>query len=77
MLFAPAVINLQTFKVNSLDHTAVLNIGQCQLLDIFVAYKRNQGIGEQNGDGTRFILPVSSVLDSDFVDSPAVKNSIV
>ncbi|WP_321165993.1 hypothetical protein, partial [Heyndrickxia sporothermodurans] len=77
MLFAPAVINLQTFKLNSIDHTAVLNIGQSQLLDIFVAYKRNQGIGEQNGDGVQIILPVSSVLDSDFIDSPSVKNSIV
>ncbi|MEB6550934.1 hypothetical protein MXL46_17895 [Heyndrickxia sporothermodurans] len=69
MLFAPAVINLQTFKLNSIDHTAVLNISQSQLLDIFVAYKRNQGIGEQNGDGIRIVLPVSSVLDSEFVDN--------
>ncbi|GIN87672.1 hypothetical protein J6TS2_40580 [Heyndrickxia sporothermodurans] len=77
MLFAPVQINLQTFKVNSLDNSAVLNMGTSQHIDIYVSYKRNQGLGEQNGDLAQIFLPISTVGDSDVIDSPAVKNSII
>ncbi|MDH5163759.1 hypothetical protein [Heyndrickxia oleronia] len=77
MIFAPVTINFQTLKVNSLDHSAVLNMGTNQYLDVFVSYKRNQGIGEQNGDFVHMLLPVSAVDDSDVLDSPSVKNSLI
>ncbi|MEI2447950.1 hypothetical protein V8V65_19520, partial [Priestia megaterium] len=45
MIFSPMVINLQAFKVNVLDNSSVLSIGPNQQLDVFVSYKRNQGLG--------------------------------
>lgn len=77
MLFAPIELNLLGFKINTLDHSSTMTIGPCQLLDIYVSYKRNQGIGEQNGDCSPMIAPISWVADADWIDSPSMKNSIV
>ncbi|MGE8205126.1 hypothetical protein ACQKP0_11220 [Heyndrickxia sp. NPDC080065] len=77
MNFAPVVINLQTLKVNSIDHSAILNMGPSQHIDFYLAYKRNQGIGEQNGDQSPILSPISLVLDHDINDTPSVKNSII
>lgn len=77
MLFAPVVINVLGIKINALDHSAVMNMGPNQHIDLFVSYKRNQGIGEQNGDASPMIIPISWVTDADISDSPTVKNSFV
>jgi hypothetical protein len=77
MTFAPVVLNILGIKINSLDHGAVVNLGPSQHLDIFVSYKRNQGIGEQNGDLAPTLLPQSGVWDTDFIDSPTVKSSFL
>jgi hypothetical protein len=70
-------IHIVGFKVNAIDHSSVLNMGSTQHVDIFVSYKRSQGVGEQNGDLSPMLLPVSWVTDQDIIDSPTVKNSLV
>lgn len=73
----PVTINLLVFKVNSMDHSAIVNMGPSEHLDVFVSYKRSQGIGEQNGDFSPIFLTSSLVVDNDLVDSPTVKNSLI
>jgi hypothetical protein len=77
MAFAPMVINVLGFKINSVDHSSIVNMGPSQHIDIFVSYKRNQGLGEQNGDISPIIMPISWVADPDLFDAPAVKNSLL
>lgn len=77
MIFAPMVVNLLGLKVNVLDHASVVNMGPSQVIDQFVSYKRNQGIGEQNGDGSPILLPVTYILDPDVSDSATIKNSFI
>lgn len=73
----PVTINLLVFKLNTIDHSAIVNMGPSEHYDVFVSYKRNQGIGEQSGDFSPIFLTASSVMDNDLVDSPTVKNSII
>ncbi|MGV3489215.1 MAG: hypothetical protein ACO1OC_11610 [Tuberibacillus sp.] len=77
MYFGPVTINLYAFKVNAIDHSAVVNMGPSNHIDVFVSYKRSQGIGEQNGDFSPMVLTHSLVTDSDISDSPTVKNSVL
>ncbi|KMY53888.1 hypothetical protein A8F95_18740 [Bacillus wudalianchiensis] len=74
-MFAPVVINVLGIKVNAIDHGTVLNLGSSQHIDLFVSYKRNQGIGEQNGDLSPTVLSQSAVWDMDAIDSPSAKSS--
>jgi hypothetical protein len=77
MYFGPVTINLLVFKLNAVDHSAIVNMGPSQHIDVFVSYKRNQGMGEQNGDFSPMLLTHSIVMDNDLSDSPTVKNSII
>ncbi|MEH7158323.1 hypothetical protein [Neobacillus drentensis] len=77
MTFAPATLNILGIKINAIDHGGVVNLGPSQHLDLFVSYKRNQGIGEQNGDLSPTLLSTSWVLDNDLEDSTTVKSSIL
>lgn len=77
MIFAPMTVNLIELKINALDHAAVVNIGPDQHVDLYISYKRNQGIGEQNGDLSPILATLSWVTDPDLLDSQAMKNSIV
>ncbi|MBS4174737.1 hypothetical protein [Bacillus sp. FJAT-49736] len=77
MNFAPVEINLQYFKLNAVDHAAVVNMGPSQHIDLFVSYKRNQGTGELNGDLSPVFFPITTCIDSDYIDTPSVKNSIL
>ncbi|WP_251552723.1 hypothetical protein [Neobacillus muris] len=77
MVFAPISMNILGFKINALDHGAVINLGPSQHNDFFVSYKRSQGIGEQNGDLSPSLLSVSWVSDMDLIDSPTIKNSVL
>jgi hypothetical protein len=74
---APMAFNFLGFKVNSLDNGAFLNLGPNQFIDQFVSYKRNQGVGEQNGDISPVNIPISWIGDTDVTDSNTAKNSIV
>ncbi|WP_458414641.1 hypothetical protein ACNQFZ_07290 [Schinkia sp. CFF1] len=77
MLFAPVSLNLLGFKINSIDNGAVTNLGPSQHLDQLVSYKRNQGIGEMNGDFCAYSLSISWVTDTDLLDNPTIKNSFL
>lgn len=77
MYFGPVTINLLVFKLNAVDHSAIVNMGPSQHIDVFVSYKRSQGIGEQNGDFSPMLLTNSFVMDNDLSDSPTVKNSLL
>ncbi len=74
-MFAPVSLNLLGIKVNAIDNGAIINIGPSQHLDQFVSYKRNQGIGEMNGDLCSYALSQSWVSDMDLIDSPSTKSS--
>ena len=75
--FTPTVINLLGFKVNAIDNSSVVNAGSLQYIDQFVSYKRNQAVGEQNGDLSPINLPISNVVDPDVLDSTSAKNSAI
>jgi hypothetical protein len=77
MTFAPMSLNILGIKINSVDNSAVVNMGPSQHVDLFVSYKRNQGNGEQNGDLQFNQFPVSFVLDADLLDSNSIKNSVI
>lgn len=77
MLFSPMVVNFLGLKVNVLDHASVVSIGPNQFIDQFVSYKRNQGVGEQNGDLSPIYMPYNFVFDPDGSDSASVKNSVI
>lgn len=76
-MFAPMVVNLLGVKINVLDHASLMNMGPNQFIDQFVSYKRNQGYGEQNGDLSPVLIPISYISDSDICDSWTTKNSII
>jgi len=77
MKFAPATLNMLGLKINSVDHGSVVNLGPSGHWDIFVSYKRNQGVGEQNSDLSPTLMTKSGVSDMDFIDSTSVKSSFV
>ncbi|WP_374049565.1 hypothetical protein [Neobacillus sp. OS1-2] len=74
---APMAINFLGFKVNAIDNSSFVNLGPNQFVDQFVSYKRNQGVGEQNGDLSPVNIPISWVVDPDVTDSNTAKNSII
>lgn len=73
--FSPVTVTILGIKLNALDHSSVINLGPSQHIDQYVSYKRNQGIGEQNGDLSPVFVPVTAVLDNDLVDNPSFKGS--
>ncbi|MGE8205127.1 hypothetical protein ACQKP0_11225 [Heyndrickxia sp. NPDC080065] len=77
MLFTPMVINLLGFKVNAVDNSSAVNVGSFQVIDHFNSYKRNQGIGEQNGDLAPIYIPFGTVIDPDITDDTTAKNSLI
>ncbi|MHC0038042.1 hypothetical protein [Pseudoneobacillus sp. C159] len=76
-MFAPVTLNILGIKINAIDHGAVLNAGPSYHLDQFISYKRNQGIGEQNGDLSPTVLSLSTVWDMDLIDAPSMKSSFI
>jgi hypothetical protein len=77
LIIAPMAINFIGFKVNTIDNTSIINFGPNQFIDQFLSYKRNQGVGEQNGDISPVNIPISYVIDPDISDSATAKNSII
>ncbi|MEH7419075.1 hypothetical protein V7266_27995 [Neobacillus drentensis] len=77
MNIAPMAINFLGFKVNTVDNSSYINLGPNQFVDQLLSYKRNQGVGEQNGDLSPVNIPISYVVDTDVTDSNTAKNSIV
>lgn len=77
MNIAPMAINFIGIKVNTVDNTSIINFGPNQFIDQFLSYKRNQGVGEQNGDISPVNIPISYVIDPDISDSATAKNSVI
>ncbi|WP_040208988.1 hypothetical protein [Neobacillus jeddahensis] len=77
MIFAPMSVNLGDLKINVLDHGSILSMGPLQFTDKFISYKRNQGFGEQNGDDSTLLIPITYIMDCDVSDSWTMKNSIL
>lgn len=77
MNIAPMSINFLAFKVNTVDNSSIVNLGPNQFIDQFTSYKRNQGVGEQNGDLSPVNIPISYVVDPDVSDSATSKNSLI
>lgn len=77
MIIAPMAVNLLGFKINTIDNAAFSNLGPNQFIDQLVTYKRNYGVGEQNGDISPINIPISWVIDPDISESNAAKNSVI
>jgi hypothetical protein len=76
-MIAPMAINLLGFKINTIDNSSIVNLGPNQFIDQLTSYKRNYGVGEQNGDLSPINIPISWVVDPDLSDSNTAKNSLV
>jgi hypothetical protein len=77
LFFTPMKINLLGFKINAVDNSSVVNAGPLQYIDQLVSYKRNQAVGEINGDLSPVNLPISTVIDPDLIDSATNKTSAI
>lgn len=77
LFFTPTVVNVLAFKINAVDNGSVVNAGPVQRIDEFISYKRNQSLGEINGDLSPQNIPIATVIDPDVVDSASVKTSEV
>ncbi|WP_418910942.1 hypothetical protein [Bacillus subtilis] len=72
MFFSPSVVNVGGFKINTMDRGSSLTLGPYQQVDYFLSAKINQGFGEENGDFTPLVVPISNVLDADLAQRKTV-----
>ncbi|MGE6631683.1 hypothetical protein [Bacillus sp. NPDC077027] len=64
-------INIFMLKINSFENASAVNVGQNLLAEWHNSDKKNQGYGQNFGDGSGFVGTKSHVDDRDQVDSPA------
>ncbi|MCP8969291.1 hypothetical protein [Ectobacillus ponti] len=64
-------INIFLLKINSFENASAVNIGQNLLADWHNSDKKNQGYGQNFGDGSDFVATRSAVDDRDQLDSLA------
>jgi hypothetical protein len=62
-------INIFMIKINSFENASAVNIGQNLLAEWHNSDKKNQGYGQNFGDGSKYISPKSYVDDRDQLDS--------
>ncbi|MDQ0200125.1 hypothetical protein [Neobacillus ginsengisoli] len=77
MFFIPTIVNIGGIKVNSPDHGSAVSFGFNCLVGIRVSGKKNQGYGQQMADCTKVAVPISIILDDEFLDSPSIKETIL
>ncbi|WP_128894793.1 hypothetical protein [Longirhabdus pacifica] len=77
MNFAPTLVNLVGFKVNLIDRASTISFGGVTQIDFFLSTKINQGYGEDAGDFSVSIVPISTVFDPDVIDSTSAKASVI
>lgn len=75
--YTPTVVNVLALKINTVDNASVVNAGPVQGLDSLVSYKRNQSVGEINGDLSPVNVPIATIVDPDVIDGTAAKNSAI
>jgi len=64
-------INIYMIKINSFENASAVNIGQNLLAEWHNSDKKNQGFGQNFGDGSQFCATKSMVDDRDQIDSPS------
>ncbi len=69
-------INIYMIKINSFENASAVNIGQNLLAEWHNSDKKNQGYGQNFGDGAEYFAPKSFVDDRDQIDSPSTFESI-
>ncbi|WP_042463207.1 hypothetical protein [Neobacillus dielmonensis] len=62
-------ININIIKVNSFENASAINVGQNLLAEWHNSDKKNQGFGQNMGDGSHFLGTRSCVDDRDQIDS--------
>lgn len=77
LFFTPTSVNVLGIKINAVDNASVVNAGPVQSIDKYVSYKRNQSVGEMNGDLSPITLPIGNIVDPDIVDGASAKGSTV
>ncbi|MBY0121671.1 hypothetical protein [Bacillus sp. S/N-304-OC-R1] len=73
MFFKPTSIQIDSFKVNNLDHLGAISFGSTQKIGRNVNGKKTQGFGQQHGDNTIRAFNWHYVLDEDISDQASVK----
>ncbi len=76
MYFLPQKISISGIKVNNEDHLSSISISSTRKINRNVCGKKNQGIGQQLGDGCLRIYTVSTTFDQDWEDSNSIKRNI-
>lgn len=71
----PVVINIFFLKINVIENTSSLNIGQNYMADFNSFNKTNAGTGPLYGDQSIMDLDSAFVSDPDLVDMPSVKQT--
>jgi hypothetical protein len=66
-------INLSYTSITSMDKGSSVSLSRICSLNKNVANKRNEGFGEEGGDGVIFINGTQKVDDRDFTDAEAEK----
>ena len=70
-------VNILGFKLNNQDHASMVNFGPNQIIDQFVSYKSNQGVGDPGGDVPPINIPIAWITILDLTDSATAKNSVI
>ncbi|VEF47681.1 YocN [Bacillus freudenreichii] len=70
---AKTTIRLHGLHIRSMDRKSSVTLGKAHSNGNHVFNHRNEGFGEQSGDGVIQNYPVSVVEDSDFIDFNVIK----
>ncbi|RST76026.1 hypothetical protein D4T97_004325 [Siminovitchia acidinfaciens] len=70
---AKTTINLHGLHIRTMDRRSSVTLGSTNSHGNHVCNHRNEGFGEQSGDGVIQNYPVSVVEDSDFIDNNVLK----
>jgi hypothetical protein len=62
-------IHINIIKVNSFENASAINVGNNLLAEWHNSDKKNQGLGQNMGDGSCFLGTESMVDDRDQIDS--------
>lgn len=72
MKFKPTVINVGSFKLNSVDSGTISTQKTIQQRKV-MNYKYSHGWGEQSGDMTPVSGEINMILDGDLIDNDSIK----
>ncbi|MEH7387586.1 hypothetical protein V7147_19600 [Bacillus sp. JJ1521] len=73
MSFLPVNINITDIKLNNVDHLGSVSFSSTIKQNRNVSGKKNQGFGQQFGDGSVKIFNTSSVIDNEPYSSNSQK----